>query len=834
MRNSSSETPKNNRAVLREMFHTLPEGAAPFTCSIGGDPNRVLYPHTHPKLALDPSLNHFVAVSSFLWQGRPGGGSVLLRRNSTWAALHMLGIDDVGTKVEREDLLELLGEPTLKVETSPGNEHWFYVLDEPVTDRRLALSIVAGACRALGYSDIAGLNRLLRLPLGVNGKPKYTSQGGRCPATKLVSWRGQRFDPLTLFGKLGGEWVDDLTLSADVLTLDPRHDPIVQALKRERLIESASEWGGSTRYVLSKCPWTDKHTDRVPGGSCYIAPTYFGCKHDSCSGKNFDDLRKVLKVSHASVDMALQGAAGNSYAWADQTAEIEAANGRRLALEAKGERHDAVTLTEAKENPAAWAKALLAARLPDEPCPECFAPQDECSCGPDEGAPDRGQPQTDHDRTEEDQVPLDEPGGASREGSQEVAERSQELAEYDEPEQDEPEQDEPEDVEVAVLTLLAAGGTQGWWRKGPQGIYLSEPPEPEWLFDEFIRAYIVWVMAGEGGVGKSLLSICLSMSIASGKAFGPFRPSRVGPSLILSHEDDRDEVQRRVYSQLQVWREMVPWSQDELRLLQANLLVPDLPQLRRSYPDQSVLLDAASVARMAAVFPNRVMTTVDPLGRFWGGASEDERSMNSQTSAARVNDGLDRMRGSGSILAVHHLNKAGGVTGSKQITDYARAAVTLRHNDSGGVTLAPEKINNARAGKYEFRITSRPMGPAMTPATLEGVRYLTDEERVLRTAHLLGGASGKEIARQLEREFEFGSRDARRARASAAVKVVVDWAEDLFGPYEVAREPARGGHRLLPLGDMPDRLRLPQDKEAQNEPAQTGEDVLETSTEPVS
>src|SRR5262249_13716548 len=73
---------------------------------------------------IDPDLNNYYAVS--LVNGR--------RRQEDFEALVVLGADDVGVKVDGDTLRTLLGDPTYRIETSSGNEHWGYALATPIRE----------------------------------------------------------------------------------------------------------------------------------------------------------------------------------------------------------------------------------------------------------------------------------------------------------------------------------------------------------------------------------------------------------------------------------------------------------------------------------------------------------------------------------------------------------------------------------------------------------------------------------------------------------------------------------------------------------------------------
>ena len=111
---------------------------------------------------MDPSLNNYFALSLFT--------SPTSRRNAEFEGLYVLGVDDVGTKVDGEPIRTRLGDPTLELETSPGNWQWFYALSAPVMDPDTARKLL----RLFG-SDARDATRYMRLPVGRNGKPSVPS-----------------------------------------------------------------------------------------------------------------------------------------------------------------------------------------------------------------------------------------------------------------------------------------------------------------------------------------------------------------------------------------------------------------------------------------------------------------------------------------------------------------------------------------------------------------------------------------------------------------------------------------------------------------------------------
>ena len=71
------------------------------------------------------------------------------------------------------------------------------------------------------------------------------------------------------------------------------------------------------------------------------------------------------------------------------------------------------------------------------------------------------------------------------------------------------------------------------------------PPPRQWHVDGLIPANQVTMLGGDGGVGKSLLALQLSVSTATGVPWIGHHPAH-GKTIYISAEDDRDELHRRV------------------------------------------------------------------------------------------------------------------------------------------------------------------------------------------------------------------------------------------------------------------------------------------------
>src|SRR5258708_1540120 len=70
------------------------------------------------------------------------------------------------------------------------------------------------------------------------------------------------------------------------------------------------------------------------------------------------------------------------------------------------------------------------------------------------------------------------------------------------------------------------------------------PPRP-WHVAGWIRGRTVTMLAGDGGVGKTILALQLAVATVAGKPWLGLTPE-FGPVVYLSAEDDVDELHRRL------------------------------------------------------------------------------------------------------------------------------------------------------------------------------------------------------------------------------------------------------------------------------------------------
>lgn len=186
------------------------------------------------------------------------------------------------------------------------------------------------------------------------------------------------------------------------------------------------------------------------------------------------------------------------------------------------------------------------------------------------------------------------------------------------------------------------------------------PKEPEWLVESVIPFGRGGVFAAPGDTGKGMLLVDLAVKVATPEppgmdmnppmAFGHL-VARRGAVVILSAEDDTDELHRRV---LALHPDMAPEAGARLHILP----YPDMTGRSPTYmAGDANKVDATQefrdvYAEMKAI-PDLALVVLDPLSAF---ASVDMTAASSSQQIGNAVDKLAKDLGC-TIIAAHHLTK---------------------------------------------------------------------------------------------------------------------------------------------------------------------------------
>ena len=161
----------SNKEIITAIFHNVPKDAFPLICSKPGNPDTggwIAEQLADATKQLPSHHNNYISCSSFY----PNKHGKFNARKEHFAALHFLMFDDIGTKIPFDQFDDI--EFSWLIESSPGNYQGGIILVNPITNYDEAARLI-NAVIAAGLSDSgsSGPIRWARLPVGINGKPKY-------------------------------------------------------------------------------------------------------------------------------------------------------------------------------------------------------------------------------------------------------------------------------------------------------------------------------------------------------------------------------------------------------------------------------------------------------------------------------------------------------------------------------------------------------------------------------------------------------------------------------------------------------------------------------------
>lgn len=242
-------------------------------------------------------------------------------RKSQFAGLHVVVLDDIGTKIDVDSLPEELV-PNYIIESSKGNYQYGYVLAEPIRDIALADALIHLVYTS-GFSDSGGklATKAVRLPAGVNGKKgtdKFLD-----PVT-LVSSNEDYWTPEDLINVLdmGITWEQVLedpskvtqTKTRELRSLSPWAAVPIVAEAQSGVVDSMLEYlysegmvvhDNGAEWMTIKCPWHEGHTSGADtagysplgrGGVEFQNQRGFKCLHEHCAGHNTADFLQHMAI----------------------------------------------------------------------------------------------------------------------------------------------------------------------------------------------------------------------------------------------------------------------------------------------------------------------------------------------------------------------------------------------------------------------------------------------------------------------------------------------------------------------------------------------------------
>jgi RecA-family ATPase len=209
----------------------------------------------------------------------------------------------------------------------------------------------------------------------------------------------------------------------------------------------------------------------------------------------------------------------------------------------------------------------------------------------------------------------------------------------------------------------------------PASKLLSSLPVPRsYLIDEFLPARLVSLLIAPGGTGKSMLILLIAVCVAAGiPLFGRFPVQQAKKVLLISGEDDNEEIQRRLHK-------ILAGESEEIKtLVGKNLFFLDLSdrfELFTEKPPHGETRITDVPDRIVHELSNQIgsdfsLAIVDPGARFRGG----EENLAADTT--RFVQALQLIRNllNAAVLVVHHVNKS------------AKGSISSQNNARGSSAL---------------------------------------------------------------------------------------------------------------------------------------------------
>lgn len=280
------------------------------------------------------------------------------------------------------------------------------------------------------------------------------------------------------------------------------------------------------------------------------------------------------------------------------------------------------------------------------------------------------------------------------------------------------------------------------------------PPERKYLVRDILPANVVGLFAAAGGTGKSFGVLQLAVSLATGSPWLGLPVGIRGSTLIVSAEDDRTEIHRRLLAVVE--HNCMGMDEDEKStardVIGSNVFIIDRVgnDNRLTAQVDRELIRTGMAARISATAQAMddppVLIVLDPLSRFDGG---EPNANDDGTRLIECAETIRRETGA-TILLPHHVNKASirdasagqeAIRGASGLVDGARwvgLMATLQKDDAK--KYAVERENASRYVRFDVvkgnygppfdgQWLERGPGGVLMPTELRESRQVANDQR---------------------------------------------------------------------------------------------------------
>lgn len=287
-------------------------------------------------------------------------------------------------------------------------------------------------------------------------------------------------------------------------------------------------------------------------------------------------------------------------------------------------------------------------------------------------------------------------------------------------------------AEAETVTEAADGGGFDLSAASVRDLLTTLPPQRRYLVRDVLPLNIVALNAAAGGTGKSFGQLQLAVSVATGTPWFGLSMGEPGSTLIVSAEDDRDEVHRRLITIVDsYWPPGIDATgrAEALEAIGSRVFVVDRvgeDNRLTAYADRELIRTrmAERIITTAKAMPEPPnMIVLDPLSRFDGGKPNEA---DDGTRLIECAEAIRKATGA-TVMLPHHVNKASirdedagqeAIRGTTGIVDGARWAslmATLRRDDATKYGVEPDN-----ASCYVmFKVVKGNYGPPLAPVWLK-------------------------------------------------------------------------------------------------------------------
>lgn len=330
-------------------------------------------------------------------------------------------------------------------------------------------------------------------------------------------------------------------------------------------------------------------------------------------------------------------------------------------------------------------------------------------------------------------------------------------------------------------------------------VFDSEPPPREYLIEDLMPANESGLLVAAGGTGKGHLQIQLALSMAMGGTFSGMAITKPRGVVLVSVEDDRHELHRRLRAALDLWfSDSPPGTMEKCRpVLERRIRIVDLR--------------GTTFAKLGSQFRENLLPVVDrledpglicldPLSRLLPDLN-DTGGINTQEGAGIILNEMDALRtDSGcSVITSHHVSKESirnkgelsltAATGSQQLVDLSRWVMNLARltpSEASNYGLGSGHYLEAAVTKSNYTppqddrlVFQRCAGGALSHVIVEG-SFARDEEWALKILRDVGEWSSstewRNAGKHADEPLSKGRIDAARTSLMNGGEVVsVHW-----------------------------------------------------------